>query len=85
MATGVVSMPVLMIFFMIPMFAKVNKTLTKIAELLPNYNMNVLLEKVFKGETIGVGSAYSIAVILAWIVITAALFAFIYSKIGIDK
>ena len=85
MATGVVGMPVLMIFFMIPMFAKVNKTLTKIAELLPNYNMNILLEKVFKGETIGAGSAYSIAVILGWIIISTAVFAYTYSKIGIDK
>ncbi len=85
MATGVVGTPVLMVIMMIPMFAKANKTLTKIAELLPNYNMNVLVEKVFKGETIGVGSVYNIVVMVVWIIITAATFAYSYSKIGIDK
>jgi ABC-2 type transport system permease protein len=85
MATGVVGMPVIMIFFFIPMLAKLNETLAKISEILPNYHMNLLLEKVFKGETIGTESVYSILAILAWIAISVLAFAFIYSKRGLDK
>lgn len=85
MATGVVGTPVLMIFYMIPMFAEINKTLTKIAEFLPNYNMNLMLKRVFKGEAIGTGSTYSLAMILGWIIIAAVAFAYTYNKIGLDK
>ncbi|MBU3172376.1 ABC transporter permease [Clostridium estertheticum] len=85
MATGVVGMPVIMIFYMIPMFAGINKALTKTAEFLPNYNMNLMLKMVFKGEAIGIESVYSLAVILVWIIIIGAAFACTYNKIGIDK
>jgi ABC-2 type transport system permease protein len=85
MATGVVGTPVLMLLFMLPIFAQLNKTLTRIAEFLPNYNMNLMLEKVFKGETIGTGSAYGIAVILAWILIAGVAFAYTYNKRGLDR
>ncbi|MBU3184220.1 ABC transporter permease [Clostridium estertheticum] len=85
MATGVVGMPVIMIFYMIPMFAGINKALTKTAEFLPNYNMNLMLKRVFKGEAIGIESVYSLAVILVWIIIIGAAFAYTYNKIGIDK
>ena len=47
--------------------------------------MNLILEKVFKGQVITNGSAYSMAVILGWIIITVAAFAFAYDKIGLDK
>ncbi|MBU3091037.1 ABC transporter permease [Clostridium sp. CF011] len=85
MATGVIGMPVLMILLMVPIFAKFNKTLARIAEILPNYNMDIMLEKVFKGQIIGTESAYGIFVILAWIVIAAGGFVYIYSKRGLDK
>ena len=85
MATGVVGMPILMIFLLIPTFTRFSKTVTKIAELLPNYNMNLILEKVFKGEGIGNGATYSIAVILIWIIITATGFVFAYNKVGLDN
>lgn len=85
MATGVSGTPVLMIFFILPMFAQVNKTLKTIAEFLPNYNMNLLLHKVFSGESIGTGEAYNIAVILVWIIIAAVVFMCTYAKRGLDK
>lgn len=85
MATGIVGMPILMIILMVPMFAGLSKTLKKIAEFLPNYNMNLMLEKVFKGDTIGTGSAYSISVILIWIILSAAAFAITYNKRGLDR
>jgi len=85
MATGVIGMPVLMILLMIPIFARLNGTLTKIAEFLPNYNLNLMLEKIFKGQTIGTESAYGVSVILVWILIAGLAFAYTYSKRGLDK
>jgi len=85
MSTGVVGMPVIMILLLIPLFAGINKTIKTIAEFLPNYNMNLMLEKVFKGGTIGSGNVYNIAVILVWIIIAAATFMITYNKRGLDK
>lgn len=85
MATGVVGMPVLMILLMIPIFAMLNETLKKIANFLPSYNMNVLFGKLFKGQPMGSEAFYNVAVILAWILISAVAFAYTYKKRGLDK
>lgn len=85
MSTGVIGMPVAMILLLIPMLAKSNETLTKIAEFMPNYNMDLMLEKVFKGETIGAESAYSIFIILGWILIIVIAFAYCYKKRALGK
>ncbi|MHB9896819.1 ABC transporter permease [Clostridium botulinum] len=85
MATGVFSMPVVMIFFVIPAFAKANKTIEAIAKFLPSYHMNIMIAKLFKGETFGIESTYSIAIILAWIIIAVIAFAFTYNRRGLDK
>lgn len=85
MATGVVGMPVLMIFLIIPLFAYLSETLKKIAVFLPNYNMNIMLEKAFADGGIGIESANNIAAILIWIVIAAVAFIFTYNKVGLDK
>ncbi|AUN16747.1 TPA: ABC transporter permease [Clostridium botulinum] len=85
MATGVFSMPVVMIFFVIPAFAKANKTIEAIAKFLPSYHMNIMIARLFKGETFGIESTRSIAIILAWIIIALIAFAFTYSRRGLDK
>jgi len=85
MSTGIVGMPILMFFMLVPFFAKLNKTILKIAEFLPNYNINLILENIFKGQTIGLEYAYNIVVILAWIIIAGAAFAYTYNKVGLDK
>ncbi len=85
MATGVIGMPLIMLLLLVPMFAKLSTTLKKIAEFLPNYNMNLMLEKVFKGGAIGVDYTYNIAIILIWIIIGAVAFAYTYTKKGLDK
>ncbi|APC79792.1 ABC transporter permease [Clostridium botulinum] len=85
MATGVFSMPVVMIFFVIPAFAKANKTIEAIVKLLPSYHMNIMIARLFKGETFGIESTRSIAIILAWIIIALIAFAFTYSRRGLDK
>ncbi|HDI3055564.1 TPA: ABC transporter permease [Clostridium botulinum] len=85
MATGVFSMPVVMIFFVIPAFAKANKTIEAIAKFLPSYHMNIMIARLFKGETFGIESTRSIAIILVWIIIAVIAFAFTYNKRGLDK
>lgn len=85
MATGVFSMPVVMIFFVIPAFAKANKTIEAIAKFLPSYHMNIMIARLFKGEPFGIESTRSIAIILAWIIIALIAFAFTYSRRGLDK
>lgn len=85
MSTGVVGMPVLMILLLIPMFARLNGTLEKIAELLPNHHMNNILGELLKGKLTGIGEPKSIAVIVAWIIIGIVAFAYTYNKKGLDK
>lgn len=85
MATGVVGMPVLMVFLLLPVFARFNEGLKTIAEFLPNYNMNLLLRRLFTGQAIGSESIRNIAIILAWILIAAAAFAYTYKKKGLDS
>ena len=85
MATGVTGIPVMIIFYMLPMFTKLNDIIKIIVEYLPNHNMNIMLEKMFNGEVLGTASVYSIAVILIWIIIAGALFMWTYNKRGLDK
>jgi len=85
MATGVVGMPVLMIFYMMPLFAEMNKTITKISEFLPNYNLSLLLKNVVKGTPLPRGYTFSISLILLWILIAAIAFAYTYNKKGLDR
>lgn len=84
MATGTIGMPIFMILLMIPMFSRINNTLKNIAQLLPNYNMSIILQRIFSGKSAGPGSAYNIAVILAWIIIGAVGFGLIYNKKRLD-
>jgi ABC-2 type transport system permease protein len=85
MATGVTGLPVLMFLLMIPMFADFNEVLKKIAVFLPNYNLNLMLEKILSGSAAGAALSPGIYVILIWTVLSSALFAFVYNKVGLDK
>ncbi|WP_125154789.1 ABC transporter permease [Clostridium rectalis] len=85
MTTGVFSIPVIMIFFVIPMFAGANKIMKIIADFLPNYNMNIMIVRIFKGESFGSESTYNIAIILVWIIIAALVFGLVYKKRGLDE
>ncbi|SHO50544.1 ABC transporter permease [Anaerocolumna xylanovorans] len=85
MSTGVIGLPVIMLFLLIPMLAEYNDNLKKVAKFTPNYNMNLLLKQTFKGEALSSADLPALATIAVWIVLTAILFAFTYSKIGIDK
>lgn len=84
MSTGTIGMPLFMIFLLIPIFTRVNDAFKRIAEVLPNYNMEVLLNRIFNNEAINMNFIYNIAVILAWIIIGAGVFAWTYSKKKLD-
>ncbi|BCZ44822.1 ABC transporter permease [Clostridium gelidum] len=84
MSTGTIGMPIFMIFLMIPFFIRINDVFRRIAELLPNYNAEILMNRIFTNEAIGINFAYNIAVILAWIIIGAGVFTWIYSKKKLD-
>jgi ABC-2 type transport system permease protein len=85
MSTGVIGMPVLMTLLLIPMLARINKTLEAIAKVFPNYHLNVMLEKLIKLGNLNNNIGYGITVILAWIIIGAIFFAYTYNKKGLDK
>ncbi|MBS4538971.1 ABC transporter permease [Clostridium sp. D2Q-11] len=84
MSTGVVGIPVLIVFLIIPLLASLNDTLKRIALLLPNYSVQVVLDSLINGK--GYNSfTYNILVILVWILIAAIVLAYTYNKTGLDK
>lgn len=85
MSTGVMGVPMMLIFMIIPVFGSFNETLRKIAVYLPNYNLNILLSRAFGGDIIGKESLSKLAVILVWIIISAVIAVITYRKVGIDK
>ncbi|MDF2543809.1 MAG: hypothetical protein K0S47_3527 [Herbinix sp.] len=85
MSTGVIGMPILIVLFMVPIFAMISETLMKIAKFLPTYNIKVLLDRVVQGQTIGMDSLYEVGVILAWILISAVAFIITFKKVGLDR
>ncbi|WP_238881862.1 ABC transporter permease [Clostridium sp. YIM B02551] len=85
MSTGVIGMPILFAFLMLPIFSRFNETIENIAAIIPNTHMNTMLEKSFKGEGLGAGDIKGIAIMIAWIIIGALIFAYVYKKKGLDK
>jgi len=84
MATGVVGMPVLMVFLILPMLAPLNNTLEKMSAVLPNYNFQVIFRDIISGKGYG-DLTYNIIAILVWIGLAAIAFAYTYNKKGLDK
>ncbi|MEO3947582.1 ABC transporter permease [Gorillibacterium sp. CAU 1737] len=85
MATGVVGMPIVLVFFMVPMFAELNPVMTKIAWFLPNYHMNVLMKQAIDGTAFGSDGLLRVGAIVLWILVGAGLFAVVYRRNGIDR
>ena len=85
MATGVLGVPIIMFFLMIPMFASFNPVLEKIAQFLPNHNLFVLLRSRFNGESFNSESILNLGVILVWILVSGGIFAYAYRKKGLDN
>lgn len=85
MSTGVIGMPVLMVFFMLPLFAMLNKTIEMIARFAPGYALKLLLEPALSGKALGSNALMNILVILGWIILSILAFIFTYHKVGLDK
>lgn len=85
MATGVVGMPIIMSFLLIPLLAEVSEMLKKIADFLPFTHLQAMLGKVLRGGSLQSGDAKHVLAILAWVAIAAAAFAYTYNKKGLDK
>lgn len=85
MSTGVIGMPVLMVFFMLPLLAMMNKTVETIARFVPGYAMKLLLEPALSGKSLGTDALMNILVILGWFILSILAFIFTYHKVGFDK
>lgn len=85
MSTGVIGLPVLMVFFMLPIFATVNKTVEMIARFVPDYAFKLLLVPALSGKALGTDALINILVILGWLILSILVFIFAYHKVGFDK
>ena len=80
MSTCTIGMPLFMSILLLPSFSVINDVCKVIANFLPNYNMEMLLNEIFTNENLNINFAYNIAIILGWIIMGAAVFAYTYSK-----
>lgn len=84
MSTGTIGTPLFLLISLIPSFSRYNNIFQEVAKLLPSYNMDVLLNRIFYNEAININFAYNISVILIWIIIGTGIFAYIYGKKKLD-
>ncbi|MDF2870356.1 MAG: hypothetical protein K0R05_1931 [Anaerocolumna sp.] len=85
MSTSVVGMPVMLILLLIPMMADFNENIRKVAKFTPNYNMNIIFNKILDGGSLSSQEILPFVTILVWIVLTGIGFVIAYNKVGIDK
>jgi ABC-2 type transport system permease protein len=85
MSTSVVGMPVMLILLLIPMMADFNENIRKVAKFTPNYNMNIIFNKILAGGNLSSQELLPFVTILVWIVLTGIGFVIAYNKVGIDK
>ena len=82
MSTGVVGMPMMMVFLLLPLFASISESFSNIARFVPIRSMNLLLEALFNGQLYGqMGSfGFEVVVIVAWTIIGFVSFDFAYKR-----
>lgn len=87
MSTGIIGLPIMIAFLLVPMFSEINDTMAAIAKFTPTYGMNNILKTLLVDEGILSISThgFSLIVIVSWIVIGLAIFSIIYRKIGLEK
>lgn len=85
MATGTIGTPIFMAIYIIPIFANKNYIINKISSLIPTYNLDILMERIFTGKVLNFNFFYNIIVIIAWIIILALVFVYSYIKKGLDR
>lgn len=79
MSISVLGVPVIFAFMILPLLAQANDVFEKIATVLPNYNLRIMLENImyYDGHAILTYRAY---IILAWVVLASAAFIYTYNK-----
>ncbi len=82
-STSVIGLPAIIGFLIIPILAPVSDILQKIVILLPNYNLQVLLTKIFNSEAYA-HSTHHILVILVWLIVVSMAFVYTYNKKGLE-
>lgn len=86
MATGVIGLPLMLLFLLIPSFANFNATFYKIAAYLPTQRMNLMMQDLLQNNLFKSSSDYMMhgLVIIVWFGISLSSFMFAYKKVGID-
>lgn len=87
MATGVIGLPLMLLFLLIPSFANFNTTFFKIAAFLPTQRMNLMMQDLLQNNLFKSSSDYMmhLFVIIFWFGISLFSFIFAYKKVGIDQ
>lgn len=84
MSTSVLGVPIIFAFMFLPLLARGNDSIKRIAAVLPNYNLSIVLKNIMIGEGY-TGLSYRPFIILAWVVLTSAAFIYTYNKKSLDK
>lgn len=86
MATGVIGLPLMLLFLLIPSFANFNATFYKIAAFLPTQRMNLLMQDLLQNSLFNSSGDFMthMFVIVVWFGISLFSFMFAYKKVGID-
>lgn len=83
-STGVIGIPVIFAFIIIPMMAQANDIFEKIALILPNYNLNMVLKSIINGEGYA-NTSYSKLIALVWLILSTIALIYTYNRKNLDK
>lgn len=84
MTAGVYSLPIILVA-LVPSFAMLNDTIADVAPWLPTGGMQELLQLAAAGNLLTADAVQPLMVTLAWIVVTAAVFALLYRRLSRDN
>ena len=86
MSTGTVSTPLMVLFLLPPMFNDMNNTVARLAKFVPTTSMSDMIDAAVQGQSILSGEFLSgFVVIIAWTLLGAAAFIFMYKKHRMDN
>lgn len=84
MSAGTNSMPILLLFYMIPSIAKVKENIKPIAYLFPTYHSEELIDQLLHNDNIYQSGYQHYSVLLIWIIIATITFSVIYKHRRLD-
>lgn len=86
MSTGTLSTPLMVLFLIPPMFNDMNNTVARLAKFVPTTSMSDMIDAAVQGQSILSGEFLSgFVVIIAWTLLGAAAFIFMYKKHRMDN